>query len=45
VMKDGKVVESGTAEAVLSRPSHPYTQRLLAASTYSTLGEEKAAMQ
>jgi microcin C transport system ATP-binding protein len=45
VMKDGKVVESGTAEAVLSRPSHPYTQRLLAASTYSTLGEEKAATQ
>ncbi len=45
VMKDGKVVESGTAEAVLSQPSHPYTQRLLAASTYSTLDRDQAAMQ
>ena len=45
VMKDGKVVESGPAEAVLSQPTHPYTQRLLAASTYSTLAPEKAAMQ
>ncbi|HYD97259.1 MAG TPA: ABC transporter ATP-binding protein [Noviherbaspirillum sp.] len=37
VMKDGKVVESGTTEEVLSRPKQPYTQRLLAAATYSTL--------
>ena len=37
VMKDGKVVESGMAEQVLSRPEHSYTQRLLAAATYSTL--------
>ncbi|HEV2611643.1 MAG TPA: ABC transporter ATP-binding protein [Noviherbaspirillum sp.] len=35
VMKDGKVVESGATEDVLSNPSHPYTRRLLAASTYS----------
>jgi microcin C transport system ATP-binding protein len=35
VMKDGKIVESGSAEAVLSNPAHPYTKRLLAASTYS----------
>jgi microcin C transport system ATP-binding protein len=35
VMKDGKVVESGVTEEVLTQPSHPYTQRLLAASTYS----------
>jgi microcin C transport system ATP-binding protein len=37
VMKDGKVVESGTTEAVLSNPTQPYTQRLLAAATYSIL--------
>ncbi|MDQ9171443.1 ABC transporter ATP-binding protein [Oxalobacteraceae bacterium R-40] len=35
VMKDGKVVESGAMEEVLTRPSHPYTQRLLAASSYA----------
>jgi microcin C transport system ATP-binding protein len=35
VMKDGKVVESGATESVLSNPAHPYTRRLLAASTYS----------
>jgi microcin C transport system ATP-binding protein len=35
VMKDGKVVESGGTEEVLTQPSHPYTQRLLAASTYA----------
>jgi microcin C transport system ATP-binding protein len=36
-MKDGRVVESGPAEKVLSRPEQPYTQRLLAAATYSAL--------
>lgn len=35
VMKDGKVIESGTTESVLSNPAQPYTRRLLAASTYS----------
>ncbi|MDB5763154.1 MAG: transporter ATP-binding protein [Herminiimonas sp.] len=35
VMKDGKVVESGVTESVLSNPTQPYTRRLLAASTYS----------
>jgi microcin C transport system ATP-binding protein len=40
VMKDGKVVESGVTENVLSNPSQPYTKRLLAASTYSTALEE-----
>jgi microcin C transport system ATP-binding protein len=37
VMKDGKVVESGATEHVLSNPAEPYTRRLLAASNYSTL--------
>ncbi|WP_433294054.1 dipeptide ABC transporter ATP-binding protein [Actinoplanes sp. CA-030573] len=31
VMKDGKVVESGDADAVFRNPRHPYTQRLLTA--------------
>ncbi|HWT70902.1 MAG TPA: dipeptide ABC transporter ATP-binding protein [Oxalicibacterium sp.] len=35
VMKDGKVVESGVAEAVLTKPAHNYTQRLLAAASYA----------
>ena len=38
VMKDGKVVESGSAVTVLERPSHGYTQRLLAAATYADAG-------
>ena len=37
VMKDGKVVESGATEEVLSNPTQIYTKRLLAAATYSTL--------
>ncbi len=37
VMKDGKVVESGPTEEVLSNPGQTYTQRLLAAANYSTL--------
>ncbi len=40
VMKDGRVVESGTTEAVLSQPTQAYTKRLLAASTYSTEAAE-----
>ncbi len=31
VMKQGRVVESGTAQQVLTDPQHPYTQELLAA--------------
>ncbi len=31
VMKDGRVVEHGTADEIFNRPQHPYTQSLLAA--------------
>ncbi len=31
VLKDGEVVEAGSAAQVLGAPKHPYTQRLLAA--------------
>lgn len=37
VMKDGKVIESGSASTVLSAPAEDYTRRLLAAATYSGL--------
>ncbi len=30
VMKDGNTVEHGTADQIFNRPSHPYTQQLLA---------------
>ncbi|MGB7479854.1 MAG: ATP-binding cassette domain-containing protein, partial [Burkholderiaceae bacterium] len=39
VMKDGKVVEAGSTEAVLSNPAEPYTRRLLAASEYAELAD------
>ncbi len=31
VMKDGQIVEEGNVEKIIAKPSHPYTQRLLAA--------------
>ncbi|MDE0534245.1 MAG: ABC transporter ATP-binding protein [Albidovulum sp.] len=31
VMKEGEIVETGSADAVLGAPEHPYTRRLLAA--------------
>jgi microcin C transport system ATP-binding protein len=31
VMKDGEIVESGSADAILTAPKHPYTQALMAA--------------
>src|SRR3546814_4801665 len=43
VMKDGRVLESGTVASVLTRPSQPYTQRLLAASERSE--EHTSALQ
>ena len=35
VMKDGKVVESGATDLVLSQPTQAYTQRLLSAAVYA----------
>ena len=29
-MRDGKLVEQGSAEQILTQPGHPYTQALLA---------------
>ncbi|GAB2751114.1 ABC transporter ATP-binding protein [Nocardioides pakistanensis] len=31
VMKDGRIVETGTADQIFHHPQHPYTQQLLAA--------------
>jgi microcin C transport system ATP-binding protein len=31
VMKDGKIVEAGSTEKVMTRPEHPYTRALMAA--------------
>ncbi len=39
VMKDGKVVEQGSANALFETPQHPYTQALLAAA----LGRDQTA--
>jgi len=35
VMKDGRIIESGTTEDIMSTPSHPYTRALLEASMLS----------
>ncbi len=43
VMKDGRVVEQGGVDDVLSAPKEAYTQRLLAASTYSVAGVDMQA--
>ena len=37
VMKDGAVLESGSVNAVLDAPQHPYTQRLVAAAAVPAL--------
>jgi microcin C transport system ATP-binding protein len=42
VMKDGKVVEAGSTQEVLNAPREEYTQRLLAAASYSALQETAA---
>jgi len=42
VMHHGRVVESGTADAVLNAPRHAYTQRLLAATPVPDPSRQRA---
>ena len=39
VMRDGEIVETGPRDQILSRPSHPYTQSLIAAVPSETPGD------
>jgi oligopeptide/dipeptide ABC transporter ATP-binding protein len=41
VMYLGKIVETGTREAIFERPAHPYTRALLAAVPSARQGERK----
>ncbi|HLN75957.1 MAG TPA: ABC transporter ATP-binding protein [Nocardioidaceae bacterium] len=43
VMKDGRIVETGTAEQIFHRPQHEYTQQLLAAVPH--FGRHTAALE
>lgn len=43
VMKDGRIVETGTAEQVAGGPIHPYTKKLYAAAPGSGLNGDLAA--
>ena len=43
VMKEGEIVETGTAETVLKNPRHPYTAELLSASQFAI--EEKRCLK
>ena len=43
VMKDGRVIEIGTAEAILQRPANAFTQALVAAMPRRRAGREYAA--
>jgi peptide/nickel transport system ATP-binding protein len=44
VMKDGRVVEHGTAEQVFGNPKHEYTRQLLAALPTPEVDEERAVI-
>jgi peptide/nickel transport system ATP-binding protein len=45
VMYAGRIVETGTAEDVLLRPRHPYTQALLAATLHGSMrGQRRAGL-
>ena len=44
VMEKGRVVEQGSAEQVLKSPTHPYTQRLIAAVPHLT-GKDRAPQE
>jgi len=39
VMKDGKIVETGSVDQIFNKPEHPYTQALLAAVPHLGTGE------
>ena len=43
VMKDGEIVETGNADAILDAPKHPYTKRLLAAARRRASAREAIA--
>lgn len=43
VMRQGAVVEAGTAEDILNRPRHPYTRQLIAAVPHKPEGKDEAA--
>ncbi|MDX5318124.1 MAG: ABC transporter ATP-binding protein, partial [Actinomycetes bacterium] len=43
VMKDGRLVERGTADQIFNRPQHPYTQELLSAVPH--LGSHSKAVE
>ncbi|GAA2088777.1 ABC transporter ATP-binding protein [Pseudolysinimonas kribbensis] len=42
VMKDGAIVENGTVDQIFARPTHPYTQQLLAAVPRLQLSDREA---
>ncbi|CAB3691113.1 MAG: ABC transporter ATP-binding protein [Achromobacter pulmonis] len=43
VMRQGAVVEAGTADEILNRPRHPYTRQLIAAVPHKPEGKDEGA--